>query len=78
MLDHHDARPDPSTDGGCPECGSLRMTIAVERSDRWGLLLADRCLVWDCGACGARWAETIVGAASEPVGVPGVLRRPVS
>jgi hypothetical protein len=78
MLDHHDARADPPIDGGCPRCGSLRMTFAVERSARWGLLRVERCVVRECGDCGARWAEPIIGSAPEALGLPGVFRRPVS
>ena len=78
MTDRLDLRSGTPIDGGCQECGSVCVTVSAERCAQWRLGRVAWCLVWLCGDCGARWAEPIIGPASELGGGAGTFPRPVS
>jgi hypothetical protein len=74
-LDDGDELP---TEGGCPRCGSTRMTFRVRPSGDTTQPRSARALLWECRECGLHWAEAMTGQTSAPVDAPGAPRRLVS
>ena len=78
MLHDLDDRDDSPIEGGCPRCGSTRMTFRVQRTGQWSHPLTARSLVWECRECGVCWTEAITGQVAPPVDTPGAPQRLVS
>ena len=78
MLPQLDDGDEVPTEGGCPRCGSTRMTFRVRRTAGPGQPLSERALVWECRECGLHWAEAITVPAAHPGDSPGAPPRLVS